>query len=387
MQKFYILSTKYNIQTRKTKNNGTVYDVVFRIIDGITGKTIQKKLSGYQSKFLAKAAYAEFTRDNCELVRSNPFKQTQPEKRTLTVNELFAEYMGTQGAVNKSSTVYEKRHIFDAHILPELGEMKMTDLTAEALYKWQDALWNKTSPRTNERYSFAYLKKVRMFLSRFLTRAEERYKYPNNFKTVKIPRQKKEIKEQSDGERIWTREQFERFSAVIDDDLYKSFFTVLFYTGRRIGEVCALSPKDVTESTIRINKNVTKKTTNGQPWEIVPTKAYKDDTLPLCPRAVRAFDEYRKTEYYDGDAEFLFGGDRPLDFNTISRRYKKYLALSGNPPIRIHDFRHSFVSLLIHNGANLTVVASLISDTLEQVTKTYAHLYETDRQTVLNSIK
>jgi hypothetical protein len=42
--------------------------------------------------------------------------------------------------------------------------------------------------------------------------------------------------------------------------------------------------------------------------------------------------------------------------------------------------------MLIHLGGNLTVVADLIGDTLAQVTKTYAHLYEEDKQKIIAKI-
>ena len=35
--------------------------------------------------------------------------------------------------------------------------------------------------------------------------------------------------------------------------------------------------------------------------------------------------------------------------------------------------------MLIHLGVNLMVVADLIGDTVEQVTKTYGHLYVSDK--------
>ena len=45
----------------------------------------------------------------------------------------------------------------------------------------------------------------------------------------------------------------------------------------------------------------------------------------------------------------------------------------------MHDLRHSFVSMLIHLGANFMVVADLIGDTVEQVTQTYGHVYDSDK--------
>ena len=47
--------------------------------------------------------------------------------------------------------------------------------------------------------------------------------------------------------------------------------------------------------------------------------------------------------------------------------------------IRIHDLRHSYVTLLMSKGANFGVIAALIGDTLEQVVKTYTRHNEDDK--------
>jgi site-specific recombinase XerD len=60
--------------------------------------------------------------------------------------------------------------------------------------------------------------------------------------------------------------------------------------------------------------------------------------------------------------------------------------MAGLPKIRIHDLRHSFASLLIHNGASVFCVAELLSDNVEQIYKTYGHLYENDMLNVLSKI-
>lgn len=52
----------------------------------------------------------------------------------------------------------------------------------------------------------------------------------------------------------------------------------------------------------------------------------------------------------------------------------------------MHDLRHSFVSMCIHLGASVYVVASLIGDTPEQILKTYGHLYESDKANIIAKI-
>ena len=47
----------------------------------------------------------------------------------------------------------------------------------------------------------------------------------------------------------------------------------------------------------------------------------------------------------------------------------------GMPRIRVHDFRHSHVALLIHMGFPALLIAERIGDTVEMVNKTYGHLY------------
>ena len=42
--------------------------------------------------------------------------------------------------------------------------------------------------------------------------------------------------------------------------------------------------------------------------------------------------------------------------------------------------------MLIHMGANLMVVAELIGDTVEQVTKTYAHMYDEDKMSIIKKL-
>lgn len=48
---------------------------------------------------------------------------------------------------------------------------------------------------------------------------------------------------------------------------------------------------------------------------------------------------------------------------------------SGVQRIRVHDLRHSHVSLLVEFGYRSYAIADRIGDTPEMVDKTYAHLY------------
>lgn len=375
-KRYQILSTKYSIHERQTKNYGKVYDVYFRIVDGNTIK--QKNLAGFKTKTLAKQGYADFVTEYCELSKINPLRQqkkAQEGKENLTVGILSKEYFNSQQNQIKESTTYGKIKMFDLIILPEFENVLITDLTKERLLQWQDKIWAMKNPKTNDYYSYKYLSNIRINFSAFLTWCAERYGTVNYLSLIKKPKRRQPKTEMQ----FWTKEDFEKFISVVDNPLYHCLFTMLFYTGRRKGEILALSPGDVQKDKISFNKTYSRKVFD-KPYLITSTKNEKSGFTPICPTLQKELQNYAP----DKDAKFFFGGDHPIHENSVANNFKRYCKIADVKEIRIHDLRHSFVSMLIHNGANFMVVADLIGDTVEQIIKTYGHLYETDKLQILS---
>jgi integrase len=374
---YYISSNKYSLHERQTKLNGKVYDLVFRIVT-LDGVEKQKWLRGFKTKTLAKEAYLAFVTEKCELVKNNPIKKKKdPSKEVLLVGDLVRQYMATLGNQNKASVIYDKNNIFRIFILSKYDKTPLDKLTKEELYLWQDELWQTKNPKTGEYFSWKYLIKIRGYFSTFLTWCEQRYGYRNNFADVTKPKRRLPKKEMQ----FWTRDQFDKFISNVTDPTYHALFIFMFYTGRRKGELFALSPSDVTATTIKINKSLTRKTLNDDTYGITSTKADKSQILPVCEVVQREIANYK------AKGKFYFGGDTPLGDNTVRRKFLEYTEIAGLPQIRIHDLRHSFVSMLIHLGGNFMVVADLIGDTVEQVTKTYGHMYQEDKLSIIARIK
>lgn len=376
---YYILSTKYSLRERQTKR-GKVYDVRFRCFD-FDYNPFYKTLSGYATKTLAKEAYTEFVTTYCELIKNNPVirqKLAEKGKVELTVEQIAETYFKSMRNQIKDATIYEKEKIFKLIILPRFGKMKLKDLTKQSLLKWQDEWWATTNPKTGEYYSYKYLSKVRTYFSAFLSWCAERNDgFINYLLQIKKPKRRTPKTEMQ----FWTREEFEQFISVVEEQPYRAIFCTLFYTGRRKGEVLALSPTDIKKDTIRFNKSLTRKTLDDSAYKITSTKTEKVASTPICEPLKKELHNYTVPI-----GLFYFGGMNPISDNTLRRAFNKYAEQAGVKQIRIHDLRHSFVSMLIHLGANLPVVADLIGDTLAQVTKTYAHLYEEDKKNIIAKI-
>jgi integrase len=319
----------------------------------------------------------EFVTEKCELVKNNPIKKRDPKKEEPLVGDLIREYMATLGNDNKYTTIYDKNNCFNLFVLPYFSQTKIKDLTPSTLAQWVDSIWTTKNPRNGEYYSHKHLAKIRGHFNAFLNWAELRYECKNRLKEV--PAKKKRVAKTE--MKFWTQETFEKFITVVNDPTYHALFTFMFYTGRRKGELFALTPADVNPKTIKINKSLTRKTRSDSTFEITSTKAEKTQNIPVCEVV------QKEIASFEGLSPFYFGGNKPLASTTVKRIFDSYCVKAGVEIIRIHDLRHSFVSMLIHYGANLMVVADLIGDTVEQVMKTYGHLYQEDKLNILSKIK
>lgn len=87
------------------------------------------------------------------------------------------------------------------------------------------------------------------------------------------------------------------------------------------------------------------------------------------------------------DKFFVVGDIAPASNNRFSDRKNKNCEKAGVKQIRLHDFRHSCASLLINNGASVTMVAKFLGHTKVDVTlNTYSHMFQSALDEVINII-
>ncbi len=80
---------------------------------------------------------------------------------------------------------------------------------------------------------------------------------------------------------------------------------------------------------------------------------------------------------YTGKIYGIKSPDRVFTFidSLLRGNIERGAEKAGIPRIRIHDLRHSHVSLLIDMGFSPHLIAERIGDTVQMVNRTYGHLY------------
>ena len=192
---------------------------------------------------------------------------------------------------------------------------------------------------------------------------------------------------------FYTYDEFKKFINNVEDIRYHALFIVLYYMGLRIGEANALTWEDIDfeNHLVYINKQVNTKI-KGVPYLITSTKkSASDRILPLEEETENELKALKK--YWDwyrnfNDDWFLFGGARPLGESKIHTVKNNASDAAGLKRIRIHDFRHSCASFLIHIGCEPMIIQNYLGHASLKITMdTYSHMYPNKLQKAATKIK
>lgn len=184
-----------------------------------------------------------------------------------------------------------------------------------------------------------------------------------------------------------------KFISFAQDLKAKTTFEILYYCGLRKGELKALTWKDIyfDKRILSVNKQLTQLNNKGK-FEFSDTKT-KDSKriVPITKSLLNDLKElydYDKKTYANFNDDFFVCSDyRPIADSTLYLYRSRMADKAELKRIRIHDFRHSCASLLINNGANVTLVAKYLGHTkIEETLNTYSHMFSTALDSVVSVI-
>jgi integrase len=300
-----------------------------------------------------------------------------PEPRIdLTVADAIARYVAWMKLNRATGPEVEQRAAL--HILPQLGNFKVSDLTTHQLNGWRDKLAaspalfrarqgmphkHKPGPKTKDeqRARKVSANKCVTILKAALNRAfreglvedDKAWRRFELFHKVEIAR-----------ERSLTIAEAQRFIEAADERSgFRDLLRAALLTGCRFGELRNLLVEDFARGKIAIRQSKSGK-----------------------PRHVRLTEE--GSAFFERLAGGRFDQDYLLMNRRLGREWRKSeqnrpmraacTAAGISPPVGIHQMRHTWASLALMNGVPLLVVATNLGHAnTSQVEKNYGHLTST----------
>ena len=278
----------------------------------------------------------------------------------------------------KETTWENKETMVKTKIIPFFGERKMTDITPKDVRHWQKKMIEHIDGDGNT-YSQAYLATLHAQLSAIFNHAVKFYDLKNNPAKIAGGMGSK------NGGNImfWTQDEYKEFiSCVMDKPLSFYGFEILYWCGVRIGELLALTPKDFNfeRKTLSITKNY--QVVRGKKMILTPKTAKSVRTIYMPDFLSEEIEEMIEGMYEIDEDDRIF----PLSKRYFQHEMDRGCELSGVKRIRLHDLRHSHVSLLINMGFSALEIAERMGHESIRITYHYAHLFPSKQLDMVNKL-
>lgn len=293
---------------------------------------------------------------------------------SLILDDIWKEYTDYMEAIHwKASTINQKKSIYKTHIQLRFGKQNILHIQKKDLADWQSDL-------VKAGYKKGTINGIHSTLSGLYTYANNIYDI--NYSPLSKVGYIKSNKESKDTFNIIEKNDFVAFIQANEEYQYKLLFRLLYSTGLRIGELKGLKWTDWKKQSLKIHKNnsVLGNGTTKTPksFRIVPI----DEELNRLLKTWK--DMCSKEDTYDPKGYIFFykTNTHPLTDYLINKELQTILEKCGLKRMTAHDFRHTYVSLLIDAGYDDTAIAELIGDEVSTVRSVYAHMFPKRRKEV-----
>src|SRR4051794_20109008 len=232
-----------------------------------------------------------------------------------TVADACAEYLRyiEQDRDRKPSTLRDYDSIFRNHVLPQLADIRLEDLTPERVERWAA---NEIDPdrqlanRTRE-------KTITVFHG-VMERARKLHRLPSNpVDDVEKPRTAAKTEIQ-----VFSPEEVMALVRAADSEQDAAIFLTAAFSGLRQGELIALRWRDVEfpGSAIRVRASYT----NGH---LTSPKSGKVRSVPMAAKVAEALARIGQREHFTDEDDLVFAGIAGgyLDGSALSKRYRAAL--------------------------------------------------------------
>ena len=285
-----------------------------------------------------------------------------------TGTESLGDYVTGTWAATHAVTLAPKTRLhyaslYDRHLRPFLGAIALRDIDAETIGRWQaDRLAAGSGPIA--------VRQAMDLLGSILEHTFAAGRISENpvrrVKKARLPR----------------REEVRALSPVTVEAMRAplgardaTLLSVLAYAGLRPGEALGLRWGDIRDRTILVQRSVSL-------GEEADTKTRQHRTVRLLAPLATDLRTWRMASGRPGDGELVFPGKEGVPWTQAAyqswrrRAFRRAAEAAGLERARPYDLRHSFASLLLHEGRSVIYVARQLGHDARLTLTRYGHVID-----------
>ena len=312
------------------------------------------------------------------LAYEQDFKRQNEGSLEMTFAEFLYIYERDRRPRMKLNTWNSKEYIVNDKILPYFCEKRMCEIKPTDIIAWQNNLMKYTND-LGKPYSQTYLKTINNQITAIFNHAVRFYELKKNPCHAAGSMGKKHANEML----FWTSSEYLTFRQTVknEPEIYHAI-EMLYWCGIRLGEMLALTYEDVNldNKTVRINKSYQRIKGNDVVTGPKTEKSNRTIAMPdeLCAEMKTFFGMHY---YYEKDDRiFRISKHKLRDLMKIGAEK------AGVKTIRVHDLRHSHVSLLIEMGFSAVAIADRLGHESVEITFRYAHMFPSQQTSMADKL-
>jgi integrase len=261
------------------------------------------------------------------------------ESGQMTFSQLIDKYLEVLGTHLRPKTLESYSNLIRLHIRPELGRVKLKQLSTLHIQELCHRKEKELSPRSVE-YIHAIIRRI-------LNAAVKWGLTVNNVALgVELPKKVKKPVEPL------TVAQAKRFVEVLEGDRLKALWLLAIGCGLRRSELLGLHKEDVSLETGMIEVKYSLVEVKGKGLILgEPKSEASKRVLALPDFALEALRGHLEQDQRVSEYVFHTSTGKPISPRNASKYFKLVLKRAGLPgTIRLHDLRHTTISWLLAKG-------------------------------------
>jgi len=289
-------------------------------------------------------------------------EQQDYRSKIPTLAEFIPISLGLNTDTADKHTLKSYEGMLKRHVIPELGDKKIDEISAIDIKNWQKKLYEE------KKLSQKTIINIRAVLSGVFRNAiESGITQVNPISITKAPSRKNFLMFNEKGEVTNLKGEpltdsidpfnFEEITILINKATgqFRNIITTLFFTGMRTGEMTTLRWDDIdwATKTIHIQRSRKRDTSIGTTKN---GKSRRIDMLPPVEDALKA--QFKLTGMKNGFVFLNQYGDRYHDYDILrDYHWKNLLKIAGFDYRPLYQTRHSFASLMLQKGEDIAWIS------------------------------
>lgn len=317
------------------------------------------------------------------VLKDMPYRGTNK----VTVQSLVEEWLQIQKFKVKNTTYSTYLRMIHSQILPQLGSLPLEQLDENVLCSF---LSEKKSCKDGTDLASKTVKDISVLLGSILNYGEKKYHYRNPSSNLQI---KSSPKEEII---ILEEEEKQLLTAFILQygDIKLSGILISLFMGLRLGEICALTWKDIDflKKTIMVNKTVSRiintedKSSKTRLFIGEPKSNAAVREIPIPEFLLHWLETYKKETSED---KYLLTGSQSkcMDPRTYQYQFKRVLKQCNIENRNFHCLRHTFATTCIHLGFDIKTLSELLGHSTVNITlNRYVHSSMEEKMKQMNKL-